>query len=65
MLVCDIDKLPEEIKQKAQEYAKYKRPQFRTFGISSYDVENAWMQGFAFCLLGKVKVELDDKRSKE
>ena len=61
MLVCDIDKLPEEIKQKAQEYAKHKRPQFRTFGISSYDIENAWLQGFAMCLLGKVKVEIENK----
>ena len=61
MLVCDIDKLPEEVKKKAQEYAKHKRPQFRTFGISSYDIENAWLQGFAVCLLGKVKVEIENK----
>ena len=64
-MICDINKLPEEIKQKAQEYAKYKRPQFRTFGISSYDIENAWLQGFAFCLLGKVEAELKNKGAKE
>ena len=61
MLVCDIDNLPEEIKQKAKEYTKSIEHSYADSREElEEDVEQAWLQGFAFCLLGKVKVELKE-----
>ncbi len=62
MLVCDIDGLPEEIKQKAKEYAKSIEHSYADSREElEEDGEQAWLQGFAFCLLGKVEVKLNDK----
>lgn len=58
---CDANKLPEEIQDKAREYVAKRKPRFRTFGVVSDDVECAWLNGFAFCLEGKVKVALEEK----
>lgn len=57
-IVCDANKLPEEIKTKAHEYVAKRRPRFRTFGIVSDDVECAWLNGFAFCMEGTVEVKV-------
>ena len=58
-LICDIENLPEEIKQKAKEYAKSIEHSYAdTREELEEDAEQAWLQGFAFCLLGKVKVEM-------
>ena len=57
-IVCEASKLPEDIQNKAREYATKRRPRFRTFGIDSNDVESAWLNGFAFCLEGTVEVKV-------
>jgi hypothetical protein len=59
-IVCDANKLPEEIKNKAHEYTEKRKPRFRTFGVTRDDVENAWLNGFAFCMEGTVKVKAEN-----
>lgn len=57
-VICDANKLPEEIKTKAHDYVEKRKPRFRTFGIVSDDVEDAWLNGFAFCMEGEVTVKV-------
>ena len=57
-IVCDANKLPEEIKAKAHKYIEKRKPRFRTFGVTLEDVECAWLNGFAFCLEGTVEVKV-------
>ena len=57
-VICNANKLPEEIKTKANEYVAKRKPRFRTFGIVSDDVEDAWLNGFVFCLEGQVEVKI-------
>lgn len=60
MTIADAAKLPKEVRDKAHEYIQKRKPQFRTFGVAQSDVENAWLEGFAFCLQGKVDVKMKD-----
>lgn len=57
-VIREANKLPEEIKMKAHEYVEKRKPQFRTFGVVSDDVEDAWLNGFAFCMEGTVTVKV-------
>lgn len=58
MIQCPANKLPEEIKEKAHKYIEKRKPRFRTFGVIQEDVENAWLNGFAFCMEGTVTVKV-------
>lgn len=60
-VICEANKLPEEIKTKAHEYVEKRKPRFRTFGIVSDDVEDAWLNGFAFCMEGEVTVKIKQR----
>ena len=60
MTIADAAKLPKEVREKAHEYVQKRAPQFRVFDITKTDVENAWLEGFAFCLQGKVDVKIAD-----
>ncbi len=56
------NKLPDDIIQQARKYTSKHRPQFRTFGITSTDIDNAWLAGFAFCLEGQVEVKIQQPK---
>lgn len=60
-IVCDANKLPEEVKIKAHEYVEKRKPRFRTFGATRDDVEDAWLNGFAFYFEenAKLKAQID------
>lgn len=62
MIAVDIDnsKFPEEIKVKAKEYCdtKLAHSYADTREELEEDVMAAWLDGFAFCLEGKVNVTL-------
>lgn len=60
MTIADAAKLPEEVREKAHEYIQKHKQQFHIFGVAQIDVENAWLEGFAFCLQGKVDVKMAD-----
>lgn len=60
MTIVDAAKLPEQVRKKAHAYVQKHKPQFRIFGVAQSDVENAWLDGFAFCLQGKVDVKMAD-----
>lgn len=66
-IMCDANKLPEDIQAKAYEYIKKHKPHFRTFGIVSDDVEHAWLSGFAFCFEenAKLKAQIDKMKCRE
>ena len=58
IIICDANKLPEEIKAQAHEYVIKRKSKFKIFGVSQYDVECAWLNGFTFCLEGRVDVKV-------
>ena len=57
-IICDANRLPEEIKAQAHEYVEKRKLRFKSFGVTRDDVECAWLNGFAFCMEGRVDVKV-------
>lgn len=64
MITFDMDKLPEAIRNKAKEEGNKLWNNKKLRGTKEDMIARAWLEGFVFCLQGRVTITYEGKKIK-